>query len=538
MFGEDAPAPNSARIAPRGKPGVWEQFKAGFEVQRENDNSFSIGENIAEAYEQRAQKVQSLTGVDLAEEYRSSRPFPYEPRQTVDRLGLRETYGDFVKWQDERLTALLSERPDVADQIETREQIITRIGDEARARETREIEMLDSDGSGLANFGGRVAGAFTDPINLATLPLGGPSKTIAGAAAKTAAINAGVEAAIQPFVQGSRVEIGLEGGLSQGALNVAAAGVGGGILGGGGKALEQGGRRALAALRGPAPDATALKRALSPDPDVANIGQTRADALEAYDAGAPSPEGDVARTQLEADIRADAVNPYGSDDLPLHREALAAVERGDPLPELPSPSRPPEILPLQDAVSPRPAQSGPPVGIVSFAADELQIDAKRFQFKADGDADGVTERLKDVTEWDPVKAGTLLVRGDKPSGGRIDADGDSLGRGVGDDADTGPDSAAYGIPKDGVSPDTIAPTAIVKEALDLYDNPQIADLTRGIEQLEAQLDALDAARPVEAPIGVKVDGDDIVPDVRSSDDIELDLDADQSALDRLRGCVT
>ena len=44
-----------------------------------------------------------------------------------------------------------------------------------------------------------------------------------------------------------------------------------------------------------------------------------------------------------------------------------------------------------------------------FEVEELNVDAKAFQFKEGGDEFGVTERLKDVTKWDPVKAGTVVV---------------------------------------------------------------------------------------------------------------------------------
>jgi predicted kinase len=44
-----------------------------------------------------------------------------------------------------------------------------------------------------------------------------------------------------------------------------------------------------------------------------------------------------------------------------------------------------------------------------FEVDELNVDAKAFQFKEGGDEFGVTERLKDVKTWDPVKAGTVVV---------------------------------------------------------------------------------------------------------------------------------
>ena len=39
---------------------------------------------------------------------------------------------------------------------------------------------------------------------------------------------------------------------------------------------------------------------------------------------------------------------------------------------------------------------------------DVNVDAKRFQFKEGGDEYGVTERLRGVTEWDPIKAGTVI----------------------------------------------------------------------------------------------------------------------------------
>lgn len=44
-----------------------------------------------------------------------------------------------------------------------------------------------------------------------------------------------------------------------------------------------------------------------------------------------------------------------------------------------------------------------------FAPSELKVDAKRFQFKDGGDDAGVTDRLKGVKKWDPIKSGVTLV---------------------------------------------------------------------------------------------------------------------------------
>lgn len=47
--------------------------------------------------------------------------------------------------------------------------------------------------------------------------------------------------------------------------------------------------------------------------------------------------------------------------------------------------------------------------IFAYKPKDLLVDAELFQFKAGGDVMGVTERLKDISKWDPVKANTAIV---------------------------------------------------------------------------------------------------------------------------------
>jgi hypothetical protein len=62
-----------------------------------------------------------------------------------------------------------------------------------------------------------------------------------------------------------------------------------------------------------------------------------------------------------------------------------------------------------DAGDLRPIESPLPHGIATFSPYELGVDPERFQFKAGGDEAGVTDRLKDVKTWDPIKSGMSLV---------------------------------------------------------------------------------------------------------------------------------
>jgi hypothetical protein len=127
-------------------------------------------------------------------------------------------------------------------------------------------------GGGFGGFLGTVAGAFSDPINIATLPLGAPVRALriaeglavsAGgrAGARIAATAAGegiaaglVQAGIETRAAPYRVEIGLPDTFGD---NVIEAAIGGAVLGGGLRGLVEGWR----VLRGrvPAPNAATAR---------------------------------------------------------------------------------------------------------------------------------------------------------------------------------------------------------------------------------------------------------------------------------------
>lgn len=73
------------------------------------------------------------------------------------------------------------------------------------------------------------------------------------------------------------------------------------------------------------------------------------------------------------------------------------------------------VRPLVDAAGARPE-------IVPLRPSEIQVDAPLMQFKSEGDAFGVTERLRGVTRWDPMSAGTVTVW-ERADGARFIADG-------------------------------------------------------------------------------------------------------------------
>jgi predicted ABC-type ATPase len=61
-------------------------------------------------------------------------------------------------------------------------------------------------------------------------------------------------------------------------------------------------------------------------------------------------------------------------------------------------------------------------GFTTFKIDELETDANIFQYKEGGDEFGVTDRLKDVTEWNPHASNAIIVY-EFADGRKVIADG-------------------------------------------------------------------------------------------------------------------
>jgi hypothetical protein len=133
----------------------------------------------------------------------------------------------------------------------------------------------------------------------------------------------------------------------------------------------------------------------------------------ADEAGGLPPTARGAEQVLQAEADRHNSNPFAGQAAAIRAhltaldEAENAVTSGQPMPEL----EPAELDPaLFD-------YGRPSTSIVGLRPSQLGVDAKRMQFKAGGDAEGVTERLRGVREWDPIRAGVLLAWQDE--GGKL-----------------------------------------------------------------------------------------------------------------------
>jgi hypothetical protein len=316
--------------------------------------------------------------------------------------------------------------PKLADAIATARidfspQMIAARADADLQRETNDSRsVILSLGASLV--GGAVP-AMRDPINAAGLFLGGGASVAKGVAGRVldvalreAAINAGLTAAQQPFVQDWRREAGLSAGFEEAASNVAMAAALGGVLGGGLQGVRE-----------------LLPKAAAGDASVKDIRAALKSAGVKLDA-----EGEgilrVAETveRDEAMLIKGAPKGLPADDA---AEALRAAVRHaeDPVnePPPPIPVTVAEIRPdrarvtdesLPVTVGDVDTVDGKPVAFERFNPDEIGTDATAMQYKGGGDAAGVTDRLRSVTRWDPLAGGRVFVF-ERIDGTRIIADG-------------------------------------------------------------------------------------------------------------------
>lgn len=121
----------------------------------------------------------------------------------------------------------------LADLPATQAEFETRWRDQFRER-AEQTEQTAARAGIVPRLAGGFAGAMTDPINLATLPVGGVGKTALMRVATEALANGVIEAAQQPLINAERAEQGRRGLTGeQMAYNIGGAALFGGVVRGG-----------------------------------------------------------------------------------------------------------------------------------------------------------------------------------------------------------------------------------------------------------------------------------------------------------------
>ena len=320
---EDASLPGAG-----GEASLPEIADAAIQSARYVDNTFAEQAALDEGIDRRNDAIFARTGVKL------DNPFRQYARNARENVAPR-----IAKARAEyraQLVSLEEQHPNARDAIRSHVSIEDDAAAIARAADERLGRLSasrDEIGKWGALFAGGFRGSLEDPLQVATLAIGGgtgAARTIFGrilsTAMREALVNGGVEAALQPQVQAWRKKAGLPNGFDEGLRNVGFATVLGGAFGAAGRSIAEGGQIALRgadlarATAELAPKLTESARAaLGGD-----IATARAVLSEIKPALPPEARG--ALDALDADALVSARTPKGLD-AGEHARAVEATAR-------------------------------------------------------------------------------------------------------------------------------------------------------------------------------------------------------------------
>lgn len=359
-----------AQAAPAAEipPTFSESYHAAFAETRAYANSDALWRARHEVVQAALDRLEDATGEVYANPEAASRG----PNRDALEKSIRA-----------RFDSLKAERPDLDLAYPTDEEIQAGAVEKARKAKGERDALAAKPGdfaSGAGFLLGDIAGAMTDPLNIASMFAGAP----AGAGIlKTAAIEAGIAATSQAVIEagtaGFKRQVDPEYGLGEAAGNIAAAGAGGAIIGGGLRAAG----RALDWWRGR--DRSELPREMQ---DALNV------------------------TERDQEVR--AANPLGPGVAAEQAHAGALQKAAQDI----EAGRPVDVQDIVQEAVPS-VENG---GLVPLDPRTVGVDAETFQYKAGGDDAGVTDRLRGVTEWRPERAGVSIVY-ERADGSRVVADG-------------------------------------------------------------------------------------------------------------------
>lgn len=203
-------------------PGFIERFKADVDAMQSFSNSNSDHRNALEVQSEFQNQFYKASGQRLG--------------GWVDDMrynAMDQAKKQFDQWK--------ASNPDSDLEFPTPEVLRRRADDKSAGARKRSEDLArrsTSLSSGVGGFVGTVAGALSDPINLMSMGFGaGPSAGIVRTALVEGAIGVTSEAAIQGLSMQRKQRIDPTFGVDDALYEVAAAGVGGAVLGGGIKAL-------------------------------------------------------------------------------------------------------------------------------------------------------------------------------------------------------------------------------------------------------------------------------------------------------------
>jgi len=325
-------------------------------------------------------------------------PRAYAKREALQIIEPTDEENIFSFWQ--RIEELKANNPEIARELldlgyDSQENFKKTIGIKAKElwEKHHDISSRSTGWGTVGSFVGAFAALGTDPLVLATLPIGFayrlPGTLLANAwrsAWVEGLIGTAVEIPIQFKVQPYRKEVGLPteieiGGVTVplGVLNVLTVGAGAFTLGG----LLQ------LSIGGTAKGVTQLRKALNSSTDAEIEKISNALKIE-------TPE-ELSKTKLpdnpfEETASTNIVNNknHNAAQISALNDTKVKIE------EIVAPIKQKSLDDIQG-------------NVVRYKPEEIEFDPTNFQYKTDVDVSGVSKKLASVTEWDEPSAGTIVV---------------------------------------------------------------------------------------------------------------------------------
>ena len=326
--------------------------------------------------------------------------------------GRRMYFSKGTEGRDSLYEALLIRRASVEfpDIIETDKKMLGRLS-EGLAEKRRKNQSIMQRGSGLASMAGTAGAAFTDPAVAATMLLGyGWLKPAAGIGTNivkgvlTEGAIAGVsETYIQTEVFDYKRSIDSPYTKADALATVLAVSLGAGVVRGAASGLIDTGVYAAKGFERGTGSYTAIKEILQNEQMVKQLAKSGVDPLRLKEVTEEITRRNVSKPATtgtkEHSEAVDVSRAQAEDQAPINVEAIVPSE---------------QVLPGGRLATNKTLEE--------FDPAKLETDAKLMQYKAGGDAEGVTDALTSVSRFDRSKAGIITVY-ERTDGTLIVADG-------------------------------------------------------------------------------------------------------------------
>jgi hypothetical protein len=241
------PVPDVAGLSPAPPPvpqtGFVENFSASHREMEIAGNTNAGSVNMGEAY---APLVDALERVGARQPNGGHflNPGSLPDGETMaygtsvpGRDQMRHMIFDEIKRRKTTDKGFLADVPDDPDTFDNK----TLQRNSERLQQIRQTQAGATGMGQLGGFIGGVAGSFEDPVNLWTMPIGGGTRTVAGAIGRAAVENMLLEAVSQPQVRRNYEALGEHMTLGDSVRSVLFSGVAGGAFRAGGEAISHAG---------------------------------------------------------------------------------------------------------------------------------------------------------------------------------------------------------------------------------------------------------------------------------------------------------